>query len=457
MITEWLTNTLSVRQIKSDKPNEELTFTNKDKSESITLSQLIKNDIPSFRQGATDQLSSTLFNGHMQTCYTGVKSFDNIDQINYKRYIIEYPHGGEGALDFVVEDNGEIITTLSNATTDVPYLNQEQFKPPLMGHYSYLAKDDTSLTSNDKRPMMIMSHGLTGGSHESYLRSIIKALLEQGNHGEDKVDFAICVLNSRGCCQSKITTPQLYNGGWTNDLRYCVNFLKQAFPNRPFYMMGFSLGASIVTNYIGEEGQNSPIKCAMVMGTPWDLLESARFIDSTTIGARIYSPTLTQNLCKLVLSQKDVLNRDPNWKDKISNKMIKLSSVKQFDDMFTGPMFNYTDATDYYMDASPKRRVSGIRTPFISINSLDDPIVGGNSIPEDEIKANPFTMVLETNVGGHLGWFKDIYGQRWYPKPVAQFFYNFQKHITERGLEPINNLPNTKCPHVRTTFTIDSN
>lgn len=447
MIKEWLYNTLTVRQIKSDE-KDELQFVDATDNKKVSFSDVINKNAPEFADGATDRLSSVLFNGHMQTCYTGVKSFENIDQVNYERYILKYPHGGEGALDFVTTESIE-----PDAKNEIPYPSQEPFQPPLTGHYSYLDPNNAKLSSQDTRPMMIMCHGLTGGSHESYLRSIIKSIIDENSDKNDQeTDFAVCVLNSRGCCQSKLTTPQLYNGGWTNDLRYCVQYLHKQFPNRSLYMMGFSLGASIVTNYIGEENSNSLIKCAMVMGTPWDLLQCANFVDSTRIGSRIYSPTLAQNLCKLVLLHKDFLEKDPVWKERIDNKMNNISSMKQFDDIFTGPMFEYTDATDYYVDASPKNRVAGIRTPFISINALDDPIVGGMCIPKDSIKANPFTMVLETNVGGHLGWFKDINGQRWYPKPVAKFFHGFHNDIITKGLQPVTKFPDHKCPNVRTTF-----
>lgn len=444
MIKDLLTNILTVRQIKS-KEND-LTFENN--VERITLTELIDDSVPEFRSGATDQLSSILFNGHLQTCYTGIKSFNHIDEVYYRRYILSYPHGGEGALDFAFND-----PVNSPLNTEVPYPNQKPFEPPLLGYYSYLSPNDPNLSSDDSRPVLLMCHGLTGGSHESYLRSIIKCFLDSNNErNSEDTDFVVCVLNSRGCCQSNITTSQLYNGGWTNDLRYCVQFLHKQFPNRPLYLMGFSLGASIVTNYIGEENSDSIIKCAMVMGTPWDLLESAKFINYTTIGSKIYSPILTQNLCTLILNHERVLKRDPIWKEKIDNQLKNLSFVKQFDDVFTGPMFQYKDATDYYIDASPKNRILTIRTPFISINALDDPIVGGAYIPEDLIESNPFTMILETNIGGHLGWFKDIYGQRWYPKPVTKFFRSFHEKITMKDLKPVNNIPEYKCPKVKTTF-----
>lgn len=60
-------------------------FVNKD--ERINLTELIHNNVSEFDFGVTDQLLFMLFNGHIQKCYTEIKSFDYIiDQVCYRRY-----------------------------------------------------------------------------------------------------------------------------------------------------------------------------------------------------------------------------------------------------------------------------------------------------------------------------------------------------------------------------------
>ncbi len=38
----------------------------------------------------------------------------------------------------------------------------------------------------------------------------------------------------------------------------------EVFPNRPLFGIGFSLGANIMTNYVGEEGANCPLKACHI-------------------------------------------------------------------------------------------------------------------------------------------------------------------------------------------------
>ena len=81
----------------------------------------------------------------------------------------------------------------------------------------------------------------SGGSHEVYLRHAIAPLVKEGK-------WEICVVNSRGCAMSKITSGVLYNARATWDVRQAVKWLRSKYPNRPLFGLGFSLGANILTN-----------------------------------------------------------------------------------------------------------------------------------------------------------------------------------------------------------------
>ncbi|CCK72279.1 putative carboxylic ester hydrolase KNAG_0J01980 [Huiozyma naganishii CBS 8797] len=437
---EWLPNCLVVRQVRSSKGDVEFAG---DGGE-LSWSELIDHNVKQFKEGAIDWLSPVLFNGHLQTGYTGYKEFNEIDEVQYKRVVVEYPHGGQGAIDFVVTE--PLPEGKKRPDTPAP-MGQHPFTRPLDEQYRYAAPGDPTLRSSDESPLLIMCHGLTGGSHESYLRPMLSRITG------DAYGFEACVVNSRGCCQSAITTPQLYSGGWTNDLRHCVRELRDRFPNRPFYMMGFSLGAAIVANYIGEEGDRCDVKTAVVMSAPWDMVKGQQFLDGYQFGRRIYSPTLCNNLVRLLTRHLGVLLQSPLFKQKWEASKGKLRTVKDFDDYFTGPMFGYRDSQDYYRDASPRNRIPGIRVPLIGINSLDDPIIGGKSIvPEQELQENPYVRLILTNIGGHLGWFKDVNGYRWYTEPVCEYFSAFQRQVVLPGLKPKNTYDELHCKPVKTSF-----
>ena len=172
------------------------------------------------------KLNPFLFNGHLQTIWTTFKGADPL--VFYKRNIFEHENpafAGTFAVDFVVRSFTE--------TND-----DDELLPP---RTVYFKKEEfDQIASADTRPMLVVLHGLAGGSNESYLRCVIEALFKDG--------WEACVINSRGCAMSKITTGVLYNARATWDIRQMVKWLRKVFPNRPLFGLGFSLGANILVN-----------------------------------------------------------------------------------------------------------------------------------------------------------------------------------------------------------------
>lgn len=95
--------------------------------------------------------------------------------------------------------------------------------------------------SNDSKPMLVALHGLTGGSHEAYIRHVIAPLTQTG-------PWEACVVISRGCAGSRMSSGIFYNARSTWDIRHLVRWLREKYPNRTLFGIGFSLGASILTN-----------------------------------------------------------------------------------------------------------------------------------------------------------------------------------------------------------------
>lgn len=168
-------------------------------------------------------LNPLLFNGHLQTFWTAMKSQDI--PIYYKRKIFEAEipaYAGTFAVDFVVPQHEEIDESLPPRTS--------YFKPTELNE----------LESSDNNPMLVILHGLSGGSHETYLRHVLLPIIE--------ARWAACVVNSRGCAKSEVTTGVLYNARTTWDIRQLVRWLRKTFPNRPLFGLGFSLGANMLAN-----------------------------------------------------------------------------------------------------------------------------------------------------------------------------------------------------------------
>jgi predicted alpha/beta-fold hydrolase len=142
------------------------------------------------------QLNPLLFTGHLQTMWTAVKSHG--PQIHYRRRIFHADHQvytGTFAVDFVTDSHDSADESL----------------PPRTAYYS--EEDFAKLPSEDSRPMLIVLHGLSGGSHEVYLRHAIEPLVLNGG------EWDVCVVNSRGCANSEVSSGVLFNARATWDIR----------------------------------------------------------------------------------------------------------------------------------------------------------------------------------------------------------------------------------------------
>lgn len=216
----------------------------------ISLADLCKEATPECT------LNPFLFNGHLQTGWTVVNN--DGPEIFYKRRVFhseELGFPGSFAVDFATglqqpsQLDGE---SDSIGLVEDPTGVGHHFLPPRTTYFS----DDEfkTLGSNDRKPVLVVLHGLSGGSYESYLRHVIGPLVKKTPNAWDGLSagaWDAIVINSRGCAGSRITSNFLYNARSTWDVRQIVRWLKTIWPNRPLFGAGFSLGANILTNVRG--------------------------------------------------------------------------------------------------------------------------------------------------------------------------------------------------------------
>ncbi|KAL6944937.1 hypothetical protein ACO0QE_002379 [Hanseniaspora vineae] len=396
----------------------------------LTLQDIIKKHAPQFVQNADLYLSRRLFNGHLQTVYTSYMLSStkvlatNTHAAYYRRLVLNYNDGGEGTLDISVPLNQ--FVSAAKITQDLPENVVNQTKP-LPENISFLTREELKeftdpKNAHDTSPLVLILHGLTGGSNEAYVTSLVQGFQKKGVYP--------CVLNSRGCAFSSITTPILYNGFWTDDVRFAVDYLKSIQPERKIYLVGISLGASVLTNYLGQEGDDSKVELGVGISVPWDMILSWQHLDSSMIG-KVYSKYMKNNCVELLNNNIEVLKTTTNPFLKLNAETFKKTEyLRDFDNNFTAKMFGFNSAGEYYRHASCVNRLFAIRTPYIGLNSTDDPILGPY-IPADDAKLNPFVNLVTTQRGGHVGWILSS-KERWFTEPIVGLITGFHKDVVTK-------------------------
>ncbi|KAH7152253.1 Alpha/Beta hydrolase protein [Dactylonectria estremocensis] len=338
-------------------------------------------------------LNPLLFNGHLQTMWTATRPAG--PKIYYKRKIFEADHEmyhGTFAVDFVVDPHDSVDSDLGRRTI---YYTDDELQ---------------NMGSDDNKPMLVVLHGLSGGSHEVYLRHAIAPLVGEGG-------WEACVVNFRGCARSKITSGVLYNARATWDVRQTIKWLTEEYPNRPLFGLGFSLGANMLTNYCGEEGANCVLKAAVACSNPFNLEVSSKMLQSNYFSREVYLRIMGSSLKDLARTHRAELEKYSNVD---VESVLEITYLNEFDRLIQCPTWGYPTEYAYYRDASSTDAVLSIQIPFLAINSTDDPIAIKDAIPFEEFELNPNTVLLTTSLGGHLCWF-EIGGGRWFTRPLANF------------------------------------
>jgi len=337
--------------------------------------------------------------------------------IYYKRKLFEqedpvYP--GSFAVDFVTK----------------PYTDSDTNLPPRTTYYN--ETELANIGSNDSKPMIVALHGLSGGSYELYLRVVLAPLITEQS------GFEACVVNSRGCANSNITTPVLFNARATWDVRQTVKWLRKTFPNRPLYGIGFSLGANILTNYLGEEGSSCEFKAAVALSCPWSLDVSNLSLQRTWLGREIYSRAMGTNLKRLYNKHKQSILRITDIDPAEVDRVVYLH---EFDRAIQCPTWGYPTEQAYYRDASSTDSVLAIRIPFLAISAEDDPIVCSEAIPRQEFLQTPYGVLCTTSLGGHLAWFETQKGGRWMARATTAFFEKVAREVDFESYSRGQKLP----------------
>jgi uncharacterized protein len=361
----------------------------------VALDEFVKEITPECK------LNPMAFNGHLQTNWNAGDT-----HVHYKRHVFQsddklYP--GQFAVDFVIHPKTlePRDKTLPPRTHD---FSEAEWK-------AFCAPDE-----NDDKPMLIIMHGLAGGSQEEYIRHMLVPLTQGGKTG-----WEACVINGRGCAWSKITTPYLFNARATWDMHQFVKFLRKTFPKRKFFGIGYSLGANIITNYLGEVGEACELSAAIIVGNPWDLTVANGLLRGSWIGLNIYQAGMGTSMRKLFERHADILEKAPNLD---VETVRKGKFLYQWDRNVQCPTWGYPDEGAYYRDASSVDVAWNIKIPCLALHSKDDPIIHDIAVPYEMFRTNPYWVMVTTAHGGHMGWY-EYSGGRWSTTAVVGFLHKF--------------------------------
>ena len=115
------------------------------------------------------------------------------------------------------------------------------------------------------------------------------------------------------------------------------------------------------------------------------------------LNRRIYTPMFLRTMKPKALAK---LAQHPGLFD--AARLRAARDLREFDDVFTGPLHGFAGVDDYWRRASSRHRLAEIRVPALVINPLNDPFVPAGSLPAPH-EAGRAVELWQPAHGGHVG------------------------------------------------------
>ncbi|HHB79450.1 MAG TPA: alpha/beta fold hydrolase [Saprospiraceae bacterium] len=259
----------------------------------------------------------------------------------------------------------------------------------------------------------VLIHGLEGGSQRKYLRKMATFLHERG--------WDILAWNARSCSGEMNKAFRLYEHGEIGDISEVMDTLSQK-GYKQAVMVGFSMGGSIVINYLSRKADTLPkiVTHGIAISTPCNLGDCADKLDQ-------WDNFLYRNKFKRKLYQK-IKFKAEQFPGRIDPAQIKdVKRWRDFDEFFSAPVNGYLSADDFYQKASAGNHAAGVKIPTLLINAANDPILTPSCSPVELAGNHPNFYLEVTKNGGHVGFPDRDNGHYWLGERVEKFIFLTKK------------------------------
>lgn len=262
---------------------------------------------------------------------------------------------------------------------------------------------DLDWLKQGSKKLVIISHGLEGNTHRAYIKGMARAFY--------KNQFDVLAWNYRGCSDQMNRSLRFYHSGATDDLATVIDHAI-ANPNyEAVYLIGFSLGGNLTLKYTGERKMNPKITGIITFSVPMDLYTCS--VQLSTPANWIYSNRFLKSLKKKIQAKSKLM---PGLQ---IERLNKIRTLQEFDEIYTGPLHGFQGAMDYYQKCSAIRFLESIKTPTLIVNAQNDPFLSKECFPVND--KNNFIQFEYPKSGGHVGFSQSKGGTYWSEQRALDF------------------------------------
>ncbi|KAL2503374.1 alpha/beta-hydrolase superfamily protein [Forsythia ovata] len=221
--------------------------------------------------------------------------------------------------------------------------------------------------------------GTPEGSNERRIKEFVYDCLKTGL-------FPV-VMNPRGCAGSPLTTARLFTAADSDDISTAIQCINKARPWTTFMAVAWGYGANMLTKYLAEVGENTPLTAATCIDNPFDLEDATR----TSMYHIYFDQKLTSGLISILDRNKELFQGRGKGFD--VDRALSASSIREFEKEVSMVSYGFDTIEDFYAKSSTRDVVGKVKIPVLFIQN-DDETVPLFSIPRSLIAENPYTSLL---------------------------------------------------------------
>lgn len=253
-----------------------------------------------------------------------------------------------------------------------------------------LAIDWANIKNSDKKVIVLVLPGLTGSCRENYVTHLVQKAINSG--------CKAVVMNYRGI-EIELKTSRAYCATNYEDLDLVVNHIHNKFKDHKIFAVGISLGGIKLGGYLAKQYDDCIISNAMIVSAPLNINVSCRNMEKPWY-MYTFNRFLTMRLRRYIFTHMHWYENDKkyDW-----DAIRKAQTLKKIDSLFVCKNFSYESVNDYYNEGCLDAKIKNIKTPTLFLNSGDDMFSPDCAIPFEQVKANPYTALVYTKYGGHIG------------------------------------------------------
>ncbi|KAI3912862.1 hypothetical protein MKW98_012804 [Papaver atlanticum] len=226
---------------------------------------------------------------------------------------------------------------------------------------------------------MLLVPGTAEGSGDRDVKLFVAETLRRGC-------FPI-VMNPRGCAGSPLTTPRLFTAADSDDIRTAIQFINSSRPGNTLMGVGWGYGANMLTKYLAEVSERTPLTAVVCIDNPFDLEEATR----SSLHHNALNQKLSDGLKEILKSNKALFQGRAKKFD--VEKALAATSLRDFDQAISMVSCGYEEIEEFYSKSSTRESVDKVKIPTLFIQT-DNGTAPQFSIPRSAIAENPFTSVF---------------------------------------------------------------